>query len=73
MTSSNVGSFWLKDYFNHLNKFKQLTACKIHSGDASLLWNDHWHDDTLQDKFSQLHYFAKNEDIIFVCAKKYSR
>lgn len=65
---TKVGSFWWRDCCAILQNFKSMTVCNPKAGGTVKLWQDRWHDDSMQNMFPQLYSYAKNTECIIASA-----
>lgn len=71
--SSNTGPFFWKDCCKLIEDFKNITTCSPNDGSSILLWNDNWHNDSMKERFPQLHSFAKTKIPHYLLPKPYLR
>lgn len=63
--NSKKGSFWWRDIVKLLDKYKGMAKVEIKNGSSCFLWDDLWGNEILCQKFPELHFFAKNKQIVF--------
>jgi hypothetical protein len=59
------GSFWWRDIFVLLDKFKSFTTVKVADGASVLFWKDNWNGTTLALACPKLFSYARIANIIF--------
>lgn len=57
------GSFGWKAHIALFPSFKQASSCNVSSGTTILLWKNSWEGEILQQKKSEVHSFAKNDNL----------
>jgi hypothetical protein len=57
------GSFWWRSIMKMFELYRQVTHCKIGSGETILFWSDNWNNGVIDDIFPRLSSFAKDKFI----------
>jgi hypothetical protein len=57
------GSFWWRSIMRMFELYRQVTHCKIGSGETILFWSDNWNNGVFDDIFPRLSSFAKDKYI----------
>jgi hypothetical protein len=62
-TNSRKGSFWWKDIFKLLVKFKNMATPTVGDGSSCLLWEDVWHGPALSSQYPELFSYVHSNQI----------